>query len=105
MLGLNYDTALEALHTIEAVQITYGAVILSFLGALHWGMEFVGFGGEQGFRRLAVGTFPLLLAWPSTFLAHGLALGVQWIGFTMTWFLDQRATSNGWSESSGNVVC
>ena len=95
---MNYDTALEALHTLEAVQITYGATILSFLGALHWGMEFVGFGGEQGYKRLIVGTIPLLIAWPTTFMSHGLALAFQWVGFTTTWFMDQRATQNGWSE-------
>lgn len=97
LLDMNYDTALEALHTLEAVQITYGATILSFLGALHWGMEFVGFGGEQGYKRLIVGTIPLLIAWPTTFMSHGLALAFQWVGFTTTWFMDQRATQNGWT--------
>lgn len=94
------DSALQLLHTVEAVQITYGAVILSFLGAIHWGFEFAGTGGHQGWRRLAMGTMPLLFAWPTTFVSHGAALALQWAGFTTTWFVDQRATSNGWSEFS-----
>ena len=98
LLGINYDTALDALHALEATQITYGAVILSFLGALHWGMEFVGFGGEQGYKRLMIGTAPLLFAFPTVFLSHGTALSAQWVGFTLTWFMDQRASQNGWSE-------
>ena len=40
------------------LQMTYGAVMLSFLGALHWGFEFSGFGGHEGygshFHRLFV---------------------------------------------------
>jgi hypothetical protein len=60
---------------MEHVQITYGAIILSFLGALHWGMEFARYGGEVGYERLIVGTVPVLLAWPTTFLTHGVALG------------------------------
>jgi hypothetical protein len=80
MTGLNVQEALSALHTMEAVQITYGAVILSFLGALHWGMEFAKYGGEIGYQRLAVGTVPVLLAWPTTFLAPGVALGESCAG-------------------------
>ena len=34
----------HALH----IQMTYGAVMLSFLGALHWGLEFAGYGGQKG---------------------------------------------------------
>ena len=83
---------------MEHVQITYGAIILSFLGAIHWGMEFSKYGGEQGYRRLAVGALPVLAAWPTTFLTHGLALPVQWAAFTGQWFIDQRASTAGWSE-------
>jgi len=98
LTGLSIQDALANLHTLEHVQITYGAIILSFLGALHWGMEFSKFGGEQGYARLAVGTVPVLFAWPTTFLSHGIALAVQWFGFTGMWFLDQRASTMGWSE-------
>jgi hypothetical protein len=73
--GLDLNSAIAALHTVEHVQITYGAIILSFLGALHWGMEFAKHGGEIGIQRLAIGVVPVLIAWPTTFLAHGIALG------------------------------
>lgn len=84
---------------LEHVQITYGAIILSFLGALHWGMEFSKLGGEHGYYRLAVGTIPVIFAWPTTFLSHGIALAVQWFGFTGMWFVDQRASTQGWTTS------
>jgi hypothetical protein len=83
---------------MEHIQITYGVAILSFLGAIHWGFEFSKVGGEQGWRRLAIGVVPVLFAWPTTFLTHGVALAAQWAGFTGLWFLDQKATSKGWSE-------
>lgn len=96
--GLDLQSALDALHVVEHVQITYGAIILSFLGAIHWGMEFSKLGGEHGYRRLALGVIPVLYAWPTTFLPHGFALIAQWLGFTGTWMLDQRASAKGWSE-------
>jgi len=31
---------------IEPVQIGYGACVLSFMGAVHWGLEMVKYGGK-----------------------------------------------------------
>ncbi|KAJ7940140.1 hypothetical protein B0H13DRAFT_1936776 [Mycena leptocephala] len=50
--------AITILDQALNVQVTYGAVMLSFLGALHWGMEFAGLGGYQGYKRLALGAAP-----------------------------------------------
>ncbi|WRT68562.1 uncharacterized protein IL334_005539 [Kwoniella shivajii] len=97
--GLDLATALSYLHTMEHIQITYGAIILSFLGALHWGMEFAKLGGEQGYSRLILGIVPVLAAWPTLLATHGVALAVQWFGFTGMWLLDQRATIAGWTTS------
>ena len=50
-LGLisNIDpgVAITLLHNALNIQTTYGAVMLSFLGALHWGFEFAGYGGYK----------------------------------------------------------
>lgn len=97
--GYSLEEILSALHHVEHIQITYGAIILSFLGALHWGMEFAKLGGEQGYKRLMLGIVPVLFAWPTTFLTHGVALATQWVGFTGAWFLDQRASQLGWTTS------
>ena len=80
------------------IQVTYGAVMLSFLGALHWGMEFSEFGGKKGYARLALGAAPVLYAWPTLMLDPVMALLVQWFGFTGMWYADWRATWHGWSE-------
>ncbi|KAL8290433.1 hypothetical protein RQP46_002691 [Phenoliferia psychrophenolica] len=41
--GLDLETSLALLHHVELLQIQYGALILSFLGAIHWGFEWAGF--------------------------------------------------------------
>lgn len=40
---LNEQNATQLLHFLEPLQIGYGASILSFLGAIHWGLEWAGY--------------------------------------------------------------
>jgi hypothetical protein len=95
--GMNMDTALQVLEHALNVQVTYGAVMLSFLGALHWGMEFAGYGGVKGYSRLALGAAPILYAWPTLLLDPMSALIAQWVGFTGLWYADLKATGAGWT--------
>jgi hypothetical protein len=44
--------------------------ILSFLGAIHWGLEFAGYGGSHHYRRYAIG----VVAPSSTSLMRALLL-------------------------------
>ncbi|EPS94346.1 hypothetical protein FOMPIDRAFT_131244 [Fomitopsis schrenkii] len=83
----------HALH----IQMTYGAVMLSFLGALHWGFEFAGYGGQKGYSRLALGVVPVVWGWSTLALGPIEALIAQWVGFTWLWWADLRATSAGWA--------
>ena len=69
-----------------------------YLGALHWGMEFAGYGGYLGYKRLALGAAPVLYAWPTLMLDPTAALIAQWVGFTGLWWADMKATNAGWSE-------
>ncbi|KAG8747521.1 hypothetical protein FRC10_000657 [Ceratobasidium sp. 414] len=80
--GLDVNATLETLHQLQHVQVTYGAVLLGFLGAIHWGMEFAKYGGEHGYKRLALGVAPTLYAWPTLYLSPEVALATQWAGFT-----------------------
>ena len=70
--GLFPEEAAVALMSASThIQVTYGAIILSFLGALHWGMEFAAYGGHRGYKRLALGVAPLLASlYPRRFLYH-----------------------------------
>jgi hypothetical protein len=40
---LDEKNATQLLHLLEPLQIGYGASILSFLGAIHWGLEWAGY--------------------------------------------------------------
>jgi Protein of unknown function (DUF3429) len=99
-ISTNIDpgVALTVLDQALNIQVTYGAVMLSFLGALHWGMEFAGFGGHHGYPRLLLGMAPVLFAWPTLALQPTMALITQWVGFTGLWYADSKATNAGWSE-------
>ncbi|KAG8721484.1 hypothetical protein FRC08_012617 [Ceratobasidium sp. 394] len=95
--GLDVNATLETLHQLQHVQVTYGAVLLGFLGAIHWGMEFAQYGGEHGYKRLALGVAPVLYAWPTLYLSPEVALATQWAGFTALWYADSKATTAGWT--------
>ena len=98
LLNLDPGVALTLLDRALSIQVTYGAVLLSFLGALHWGMEFSGYGGHKGYPRLMLGTAPLLVAWPTLAMGPTTALIVQWLTFTGLWYADVKATGNGWGK-------
>ncbi|KAJ7080406.1 hypothetical protein B0H15DRAFT_787233 [Mycena belliarum] len=97
LASVDPGVAITILDQALNVQVTYGAVMLSFLGALHWGMEFAGLGGAKGYARLALGAAPVMYAWPTLMLDPTMALVAQWVGFTGLWAADLRATSAGWT--------
>ena len=76
-----------------------GGAAWALEGALHWGMEFVGHGGQQGYRRLMLGTVPVIWGWTTLALDPTMALITQWVGFTGLWYADMKATSAGWGKS------
>ncbi|KAK0513906.1 hypothetical protein JMJ35_003628 [Cladonia borealis] len=90
-------TAEALLHIIEPLQIGYGAVILSFLGAIHWGLEWAKYGGEHGYRRYAYGVVAPAVAWPTILFPVEYALISQFCAFTFLYFADANAVVNGWA--------
>lgn len=69
--------------------LAYGAVILSFLGAVHWGLALRA-GASAAARSLVVGVLPSLAAWCALLLEvrHGLALLV--VAFGAFWLYEHR---------------
>lgn len=114
LTNIDPGVALTILDQSLNFQVTYGAVLLSFLGmfslrlrsprahlaigALHWGMEFAGLGGFKGYPRLLLGVSPAVAAWSTITLQPTSALLCQWLTFTALWYADNRATTAGWSE-------
>ncbi|KAI0672692.1 hypothetical protein C8Q78DRAFT_970296 [Trametes maxima] len=95
--NIDPGVALTILDQALSIQTTYGAVLLSFLGALHWGFEFAGFGGHKYYPRLLLGAAPVVFAWSTLALDPVNALIAQWVGFTGLWWADLRVTGAGWT--------
>ena len=68
--------------------IAYGAVILSFMGAVHWGVAMVNTDQQRGSYILA-SVIPALLAWPALLLPHSLALALLLAGFIGLYVYDR----------------
>ncbi|KAF2220460.1 hypothetical protein BDZ85DRAFT_183591, partial [Elsinoe ampelina] len=94
---LSGKTAEALLHVIEPLQVGYGAVIISFLGAIHWGLEWAKFGGTQGYSRYAIGVVAPAVAWPTIFFPAETALIAQFLAFNFLYYTDSRATKRGWA--------
>ncbi|KAF9014166.1 hypothetical protein BDQ17DRAFT_1386679 [Cyathus striatus] len=95
--SIDPGVALTVFDQALTFQVTYGAVMLSFLGALHWGMEISGYGGHKGYARLALGSAPMLVAWSTLSMDPMVALITQWSGYTALWYADSKATQAGWT--------
>ncbi|EJF66309.1 hypothetical protein DICSQDRAFT_98350 [Dichomitus squalens LYAD-421 SS1] len=95
--NIDPGVAITVLHQALSLQTTYGAVLLSFLGAVHWGFEFSGYGGHKHYSRLFLGAAPVVYGWSTLALDPVGALIAQWIGFTAMWWADLRVTGLGWA--------
>lgn len=77
----------------------YGAVIISFLGAIHWGLEYAekkpSYPRTQ--FRYGLGVLASIIAWPTLFLSWQFALTGQFAAFVGLYFADSRATVRGWA--------
>ncbi len=76
----------------SAALVGYGAVILSFVGALHWGFAMSVPGLDPGMRRHAFiwSVVPALMAWPATVLGGSAAGLTLVVGFALHLAQDHR---------------
>ena len=79
--------------------IAYGAVILAFLGGVHWGFALPDPSGRAERPRLALGVVPSLVGWVALLIAVAdaadIALAVLALGFAGTTIIEARATRAG----------
>ncbi|KAK3299598.1 uncharacterized protein B0H64DRAFT_389103 [Chaetomium fimeti] len=97
----NHEAAAHWLHILEPIQVGYGAVIISFLGAIHWGLEF---GERQAAEdrtrlRYGIGVLAPAVAWPTIYMPIEWALTTQFAAFCALYFTDSRATVKGWAPA------
>ena len=86
-LALFGDEATSGLG-LRAV-IAYGAVIVSFVGAIHWGLALAG--GAPAGRLYVVSVLPSLVAWPALLLDARTGLVLLIAAFVGIW-LHERAS-------------
>ncbi|KAM0246816.1 hypothetical protein ACHAP5_004438 [Fusarium lateritium] len=96
---IDHETAKHLLTVIEPLQLGYGAVIISFLGAIHWGLEYA---EKQPLRertrfRYGMGLASSVVAWPTVMLPVEYALTTQFMAFVGLYFADSRAATKGWA--------
>ena len=72
--------------------VAYGAVILSFVGALHWGFAMALPGTPQALRRncFVWSVVPALIAWPAMMLEPVLGAPLLMAGFVAHIWQDHR---------------
>ena len=72
--------------------IAYGAIILSFVGALHWGfaMTLDGLTRRQRNARFVWSIVPPLVAWPAVMLTAAIASVILVAGFLAHYAQDRR---------------
>ena len=74
--------------------VAYGAVILSFMGAVHWGLVIASSARESRddmSRWLSLGVIPALLAWLALLIGPLNALFLLLAAFTAVYALDRMA--------------
>ncbi|KAI0131509.1 hypothetical protein F4814DRAFT_406293 [Daldinia grandis] len=98
---VSHDTARQLLSVIEPIQLGYGAVIISFLGAVHWGMEYTEKipNRDRTRFRYGLGVLAPIVAWPTLLMPMDFALTSQFAAFVMLYFADSRATVRAWAPS------
>lgn len=79
----------------NAALLAYGAVILSFVGALHWGFAMTLRGLTDGQRTAAFvwSVVPALVAWVALLVAPRVAVVLLLVGFLTHYWRDHRLAS------------
>lgn len=97
-----FRLATAQLYVLYSATSTYTQTndqIISFLGAIHWGLEFAGYGGHQGYPRYSIGIVASAVAWPTILLPVEYALITQFLAFNFLYYTDSRATKRGWAPA------
>jgi steroid 5-alpha reductase family enzyme len=81
-------------ETLLRAQVAYGAVILTFLGGVHWGVA-LRQAGAPSWLRLAWGVTPSLIAWCALLLPPRNGLGLLAFGLAIAFGVDLRTLAEG----------
>ena len=74
------------------LQIEYGAIVLGFLGAVHWGLAMAEAAADN-WRRLAPAVLPALVGWTALMIPAPVGLLLLALGFAGMYFADRAAAT------------
>ncbi|WP_373387408.1 DUF3429 domain-containing protein [Pseudomonas alcaligenes] len=83
---------------VMSALLDYAAVILAFMGAIHWGLAMRAQANDERARlQLGLSVIPPLLGWVAVAsgMPFGLALPIFLFAFVLLYFADLRATRLG----------
>ena len=92
--GAAFAVGYPAIVFVINAQMAYAAIILSFMGAVHWGLALAQDGGADG-RRLTLSVLPALVGWAALLVPNGLGLLLLALGFAGVFFADRRTVAAG----------
>lgn len=87
------DTGFDPVIAIVAL-IMYGTVILSFVGALWWGIAVHAKPGAQRNTMFIWSVMPALIGWFATLATTDVGLRMLMAGLTLQWLLDSMLLRN-----------
>lgn len=102
-------------HGAWLILHAYAAVILSFIGAIHWGAALRENDAGRLWWAMGWSVIPALVAWVALLLPPPPGVALLLLGFGVQYGMDRRAVATGWLPawygrlrrmlSSGAVAC
>lgn len=93
LLGIALLPDYEAREMAQRIDISYGAVVLAFIGAVHWGLALA---DRLSWRAVRVGgaTVPALLGAAAGVLGGQRGLALLVVGFGVFWLYEHRVVGD-----------
>jgi len=93
LLGIALLPDYEGREIAQRIDIAYGAVVLAFIGAVHWGLALA---GRISWRPARVGgaIVPALLGAAATVLGGQRGLALLVVGFGVFWLYEHRVVGD-----------
>jgi hypothetical protein len=93
LLGVALLRDYEYRELAQRIAISYGAVVLAFVGAVHWGLALAGYLAWRPVR-IGAAVVPALLGVTATILGGQRGLALLVVGFGLFWLYEHRSVGN-----------
>lgn len=93
LLGVALLRDYEYRELAQRIAISYGAAVLAFVGAVHWGLALAGYLAWRP-ARIGASVLPALVGVTSTILGGQRGLALLVVGFGMFWLYEHRGVGS-----------